>query len=257
MTNSRLAGRSQKNMTGGSGRPRRRITVRSILALLVIACSAMAPSAARSQSSVIYSVDFSGFPGGSVLKWLGSRGFVAKQDAGNSKKVVYSVARDTLRLETKTRAFGLLLNEANVRDYSRIRIEWGVDVFPPGASYEKGIRSEAIMVYVFFGKERHASGSLFIPDSPYFIGLFLCESEATNKPFTGRYHRASGRFVCVDRPSPGTSVTTDFPIAEAFTRIFGKNQAPDISGIGIAIDTANVRGTGIAKSFIRKIEFLK
>jgi len=52
-------------------------------------------------------------------------------------------------------------------------------------------------------------------------------------------------------------VTTDFPIAEAFTRIFGKNQAPDISGIGIAIDTANVRGTGIAKSFIRKIEFLK
>jgi len=230
---------------------------RTLLALIVIACSVVTASAARSQSSVIYSVDFSGFPGGSVLKWLGSRGFAAKQDAGNSKKVVYSVARDTLRLETKTRAFGVLLNEANVRDYSRVRIEWGVDAFPQGASYEKGIRSEAIMVYVFFGKERHASGSLFIPDSPYFIGLFLCESEATNKPFTGRYHRASGRFVCVDRPSPGTTVTTDFPIAEAFTRIFGKNQAPDISGIGIAIDTANVRGTGIAKSFIRKIEFLK
>jgi hypothetical protein len=257
MTNSPLAGQSQAKISGGSGQARGHIASKTFLAILVISLSVMAASAARSQSSVIYSVDFSGFGGGSVLKWLRSRGFVPKQDASNSKKVVYSIASDTLRLETKTRAFGLLLNEKDVRDYSRIRIEWGVDAFPPGASYEKGIRSEAVMVYVFFGKERHASGSLFVPDSPYFIALFLCESEATNQPFTGRYHRASGRFVCVDRPSPGTSVTTDYPIAESFSRIFGRNQVPDVSGIGIAIDTANTRGTGMAKSFIRKIEFLK
>jgi len=61
--------------------------------------------------------------------------------------------------------------------------------------------------------------------------------------------------VSIDPPQ-GTSVTTDFPIAKTFTQIFGK-RAPEISGIGIAIDTANTRGTGIAKSFIRKIEFLK
>jgi hypothetical protein len=219
----------------------------------------MAPAAepARSASSVVYGIDFAGFVGGPVLGWLEARGFLPKQDAGNSNRVVYSIARDTLMLETRSRAFGLLLNETDVRDYSRIRIEWGVDAFPQGASYENGIRSEAVMVYVFFGKERHASGSLFVPDSPYFIGLFLCESGTTDHPFTGRYHQASGRFVCVDRPSPGAPVTTEYPIAEAFTRIFGKHTAPDISGFAIAIDTSSVRSTGVAKSFIKRIEFLK
>jgi len=202
MANSQV-GQSQETITVATGRPGRRTAGKTLLTVLAIACSVLAVSAARSASSVIYSVDFSGFSGGPVLRWLESKGFVPKRDASNSRRVVYSVAHDTLMLETKTRAFGLLLNEADVRGYSRVRIEWGVDAFPPGASYEKGIRSKAIMVYVFFGKQRHASGSLFVPDSPYFIGLFLCESDATNQPFTGRYHHTSGRFVCVDRPSPG------------------------------------------------------
>lgn len=214
------------------------------------------PRPARAADSLIYGVDFSGFPGGSVLGWLGSKGFLPKQDSSDASKVVYSALQERLALETKTHAFGLLLNEMDVRDYSKVRIEWGIDAFPSGASYEKGIRSEAVMVYIFFGKERHSSGSLFIPDSPYFIGLFLCESGATNEPFKGKYYHAGGRFICVDRPPLGTSATTDFPIAEAFTRIFGKEQAPDISGFGIAIDTVNAKATGGAKSFIRKIEFL-
>ena len=229
-----------------------------LLAICAIAGSVTitSPIPARSADSLIYGVEFSGFPGGSVLRWLRSKGFQPKQDASNARKVVYSVSHGDLVLETKTHAFGLLLNETDVRDYSRVRIEWGIDAFPSGASYEKGIRSEAVMVYVFFGKERHASGSLFVPDSPYFIGLFLCESGSINEPFKGRYHHAGGRFICVDRPPLGVSVTTDFPIAEAFTRIFGKDRASDISGFGIAIDTANARGAGVAKSFIKKIEFL-
>ena len=209
---------------------------------------------ARSTDSLQRGVDFSGFSGGSVLSWLGSKGFVPKQDASNARRVVFSASPSALALETKTRAFGLLLNEMDVQDYSRVRIEWGVDVFPAGASYENGVRAEAIMVYIFFGKERHASGSLFIPNSPYFLALFLCETEATNKPFKGRYHHASGRFICVERPQLGAMVATDFPIAETFRRVFGK-EPPDISGIGLAIDTANVKGAGIAKSFIKKIEF--
>ena len=206
---------------------------------------------------MIYAVDFSGFSGGSVLQWLGSKEFEPKQDATNSRRVVYSVSQGNLVLETRSRAFALLLNETDVRDYSRIRIEWGVDAFPPGASYEAGVRSEAIMVYVFFGKERHSSGSLLIPDSPYFLGLYLCESETTNKPFRGRYYQAIGRYICLKRPPLGKVVTTEFPIAEAFTRIFGQNEPPDISGFAIAIDTANARGNGVARSSIRKIEFLR
>jgi hypothetical protein len=112
------------------------------------------------------------------------------------------------------------------------------------------------MVYVFFGKERHASGSLLIPDSPYFLGLFLCESERTNQAFMGRYYHAIGRYICLEHPRLGLPVTTEFPIAEAFTRVFGR-RPPDISGFGIAIDTASARGNGVAKSLIRKIEFLR
>ena len=225
-----------------------------VCALTALVLSASLPPA-RSADSLKHAVDFSGFPGGSVLSWLGGKGFVPKQDSSNARRVVYSAAPRELALETRSRAFGLLLNEMDVRDASRVQIEWGVNTFPPGASYERGVRAEAIMLYVFFGKERHASGSLFIPDSPYFLALYLCESEATNTPFRGRYHHASGRFICVDRPQPGATVATDFPIAETFKRVFGKAEVPDISGIGLAIDTANVSGSGVAKSFIRKIGF--
>ena len=231
------------------------MTSRILLVICTVVIIAI-PNPTRSANRLIYGVDFSGFPGGSALKWLGSKGFVPKQDSSDAKKVVYAAAHGGLALETKTHAFGLLLNETDVRDYSRVRIEWGIDAFPSGASYEKGIRSEAVMVYIFFGKERHASGSLLIPDSPYFIGLFLCESGSTHEPFKGRYYHVGGRFICVDRPPLGTPVTTDFPIAEAFTRVFGKDQAPDISGFGISIDTVNAKGAGIAKSFVKKIEFL-
>lgn len=230
--------------------------VLAVCALAALVLSGSLPPA-RSADRSKHGIDFSGFSGGSVLTWLGGKGFSPKQDASNARRVVYSASPRDLTLETRTRAFGLLLNEMDVRDASRVQIEWGVDAFPPGASYEKGVRAEAIMLYIFFGKKRHASGSLFIPDSPYFLALYLCESEATNKPFRGRYHHASGRFICVDRPKLGATVATDFPIAETFKRVFGKAEVPDVSGIGLAIDTANVSGSGIAKSFIRKIEFSK
>lgn len=227
------------------------------LAICALALVAMIASdhPARSADGAKRGFDFSGFPGGSVLSWLGARGFVPKQDASDARKVVYSASPSALVLETRSRAFGLLLNEIDVRDVSHVRIAWGVDAFPPGASYEKGVRAEAAMVYIFFGRERHASGSLFIPDSPYFLALYLCESEATDTPFRGRYHHASGRFICVARPPLGATVATDFPIAATFKQVFGKAEVPDVSGIGIAIDTANARGSGVAKSFIKTIDF--
>ena len=229
---------------------------RGFYAMLIFVVFVMAAAAAFAQT-VIFSVDFAGYAGGAVLQWLSAKGFVPKQDASNTRKVVYFDDEHDLILATRTRAFALLLNEADVQGYSKIRIQWGVDIYPPGASYEKGVRAEAAMVYVFFGKERLSSGSLLVPDSPYFIGLFLCESESTDRPFTGRYFQAGGRFVGVDRPPTGQLVTTEYPIAEAFTRFFGKSPVPDISGFGIAIDTNNAKGDGVAKAFIRKIEFVK
>ncbi|MGH9647537.1 MAG: hypothetical protein ACRD4E_12070 [Bryobacteraceae bacterium] len=226
-------------------------------AALFLAAMVLLPRAALPDSSAVFSMDFAGFPGGTVLNWLRSKGFEPKQDATNASKVVFFQQGDDLTLETRSRAFGLLLNEADVTGYSKIRIEWGVDVYPPGASYQNGVRAEAVMVYVFFGKEKISSGSLFIPDSPYFIGLFLCQGDTIGEPFTGRYFRAGGRFICVAHPPAGKMITTEYPIADVFKRTFGRNETPDISGFGISIDTNNARGNAIARGFVRKIEFVK
>jgi hypothetical protein len=50
---------------------------------------------------------------------------------------------------------------------------------------------------------------------------------------------------------------SDYPIAEAFRRFFGVAQLPPVSDLAIAIDTTNGNGNGVARSFVRRIEFLK
>jgi Protein of unknown function (DUF3047) len=200
---------------------------------------------------------FTGYSGGPVLKWLEQKGFVAKRDATSASKVQFSIAGGDLILEAKRKALALLLSEANLAGFSRVRITWGVDEFPEGASYEKGVRSDAAMVYIFFGDEKLSSGSMLVPDSPYFIGLFLCQTDPVGRAYQGRYFKAGGRYVCVDQTKTGQTVTTNFAIDDAFKRFFGLSRTPYISGLGIAIDTDSAKGKGTAKSFIREIEFLR
>ena len=114
----------------------------SLVAVMALAFLASPRPAGATDAGVAYTVDFKGYTGGSVLEWLGRRKFVAKQDADNKHKIVLSIHDEALVLEAKQRAFGLLLNETDVPGPGRIRIEWGVDAFPQGVSYEKGIRSE-------------------------------------------------------------------------------------------------------------------
>jgi hypothetical protein len=208
-------------------------------------------------SNITYVVEFSDYLGGSTLQWLAKKGFEPKRDAANKARVVISHSGNGLVLETKTHAAGLLLSAVDIRTYSEIRIKWGVEAFPHGASYAKGIRSESIMVYVFFGTDKIGSGSYLVPDSPYFIGLFLCDSDPVGEAFKGRYFQAGGRYVCIGRARQGEEVTTGFPIAASFRQLFGQSKAPAISGLGIGIDTESAKGSGVAKSFISEIELLK
>jgi Protein of unknown function (DUF3047) len=227
-----------------------------IWTLLVAGVVSIIVGAARA-SNVTYDVEFSDYLGGSTLHWLAKKGFEPKRDATNKNRVIISHSGSALVLETKTQAAGLLLSEINVRTYSKIRIKWGVDAFPNGASYAKGVRSESIMVYVFFGTEKIRSGSFLIPASPYFIGLFLCDSDPVGEAFKGRYFQDGGRYVCIDRAHKGQELITDFPIAESFKQLFGQSQSPSISGLGIGIDTESAKGNGAAKSFISEIELLE
>jgi len=227
-----------------------------IWTLLVAGVVSLIVGAARA-SNITYHVEFSDYLGGSTLQWLAKKGFEPQRDTTNKNRVVISHSGSALVLETKTQAAGLLMSQVDVRTYSKIRIRWGVDAFPPGASYAKGVRSESIMVYVFFGTKKVRSGSLLIPDSPYFIGLFLCDSDPVGEAFKGRYFQDGGRYVCIDRAHKGEEVITDLPIAASFRQLFGQTHVPAISGLGIGIDTENAKGSGAAKSFISEIELLE
>ena len=113
------------------------------------------------------------------------------------------------------------------------------------------------MVYVFFGNQKLSSGSLLVPNSPYFLGLFLCDSDRVNYPYVGRYFQLGGRYVCIDRTQLAATRTTEYDIADAFLRFFERDTLLAVSGIAIGIDTKSAKGDGSAKGFIRRIEFLR
>ena len=207
----------------------------------------------------LFSIDFSDYkPGsGSVRDWLVAKGFRLERDAKDPNAIILSVKDSRLHVETKAPAFGLIYTQQDVPAVSRIRITWGVTRFPAGASYARKINNEALMVYAFFGHEKLPSGSWVIPDSPYFIGMFLCDQDPVNQPFTGRYYEKGGRFVCLGHPEPGVPVTTEFDLRSAFKSYFGRDRLPAVSGISLEVDTNESGAGGRAAAFIGRIDLLK
>jgi hypothetical protein len=202
-------------------------------------------------------LSFTDFEQGTVEDWLKAKGFVLQQDATRRDRINLDVSDDGLRIEAKRKAFGLMVNEsANVQTFRYVEIDWGVSRFPEGVSYEQGVRNEPIMVYFFLGDERYESGSLFIPDSPYFIGLFLCHGDdRIGHPYSGSYFKKGGRYVCGDQPKMGELYTTRFDLLQAYRTHFDKelDDDPAISGIAVAVDTSKAKGDGKSVALIREI----
>jgi hypothetical protein len=180
-------------------------------------------------------LDFSGYTGGAVDDGLRARHFTFEKDAKNRRLLQLSVGNYTLTLEAKGHLSGFLLNDAvNVEKITRIRINWGIIRYPVDVSYRK-VNNEALMLYVFFGTEKISSGHVLIPNSPYFIGLFLCQDEQIDFPYKGRYFHTSSRFVCLGKPKPNETIVSEFDLDTAFKRYFDKNRTPGITGIGSAL----------------------
>lgn len=202
-------------------------------------------------------VRFNDYEIGSEEDWLQGKGFEFKQDMRKRNLIDLEVNEGSLVIEAKRRALGVMLNETvNVAEFSFLEVDWGINLFPEGVSYEQGVRNEAIMVFIFMGDERMPSGSVFIPDSPYFIGLFLCHGDdRKNHPYQGSYFKKSGRFVCVDRPTAGETVTSRFDLLKAYRSYFDKEQDddPGISGLAIALDTKKAGKAGRSSAFIKEI----
>ena len=113
------------------------------------------------------------------------------------------------------------------------------------------------MIYIFFGYDKISSGHLLIPNSPYFIALYICEDEEINKPYKGKYFLKSGRFVCLAKPRPRETIISEFDLVSAFTSFYEKDEIPVISGISLAVDTSSSGDGGKAAAFIKRIEFLE
>ena len=207
------------------------------------------------QGKVVYSLDFTQNSKEDARKWLTEKGFNFESDAKSQSELAVSFANESLVLEAKEKLFGLIINGSlNIKDAKKIKITWAVQEYPKGASYAKGVRNEAVMVYVYYGDKKFSSGSLFIPNSPYFLGLYLGETDKTNIPVKGKYFNEGGRFICVANPKPGETVITEFDLEKGFKESFGKDKTvPFISGVALEVETSK---TGPSKSFIKKIEII-
>ena len=228
--------------------------------VILAALSAAAPVWAN-EGKLVHVVRFRDYVLGPVEDWLQGKGFQFKEDARRRDHIELDVGENGLVLEAKRRAFGIMPNESvNVPEFTYVEIDWGVNKFPEGASYEQGVRNEALMVFTFMGDQRQPSGSMFIPDSPYFVALFLCHGDdRVGHPYVGSYFKKGGRYVCVDRPADGQLVTTRFDLLEAYRTYFDKERDDDpaISGIALALDTNKASDGGESSAFIREIRFYR
>ena len=217
--------------------------------------------AAQGEGRLVQIVRFHDYEIGSIDDWLAAKGFGFEQDAKRRDRLDFDIENNALVIASHRRSLGLLPNEAvNVPEFSYIEIDWGVNKHPVGASYEQGVRNEAIMAIVFMGDERQPSGSLFIPNSPHFIGLFLCSGEdKIGHPYVGKYFTKGGRYVCVDRPALGEMVTSRFNLMTGYREFFDKenDDDPGISGIALALDTKKAKDGGKTSAFIQEIRFYR
>ncbi len=108
---------------------------------------------------------------------------------------------------------------------------------------------------ISFGDQENSGGSLFVPDAPYFISLFLSQNAREGKAYTANYYHKGGRYFCQPCNTPaGKLVTTEFNLEHAFKSQFGKSQVPPISDFGFQMNTEDTQGG--ARAFLKKVEFL-
>ena len=210
---------------------------------------------------LVHLVSFTDYEEGPIDDWLMGKGFRFERDARRRDRIDLDVGENGLVIEAKRRVHGIMTNESvNLPEFTFVEIDWGVNRHPEGASYEQGVRNEAIMAIAFLGDERQPSGSMFIPDSPYFIGLFLCSGDdRKDHPYIGANFKKGGRYVCTDRPKDGELVTSRFNLLEAYRAYFDKEQDDDpaVSGLALAVDTSKAKGGGKSSAFIREIRFFR
>lgn len=200
----------------------------------------------------LLTIDFTGQPDGDATGWLKEQGFEFKR---NAKRLNPHFENGRLVLETDGQEVGLIVRELDLTGAERVRIRWGVERYPQGANWDEGVYRVPIAAMISFGEEKIDSGALFVPNAPYFIGLFLGEHEQEGRAYKAQYYRKGGRYFCVPcSPPTGETVNTNFDLKEAFDQEFDVPATPPITSFGFQMNTEDTKGG--ARAFLETVEFL-
>jgi hypothetical protein len=152
----------------------------------VMASTGAPPPAGGGASKRTWVIDFAEYAGGPIEAWLHTKGFQLEHGAEDPASLALSHHAGALVFEAKQPVRGFLVNDqVKLEHFSTIRITWGIIKYPTGASYERKINNEALMLYISFGEDEVPSGHVLIPARPYFIGVFLGQEEQLNTPYQG------------------------------------------------------------------------
>ena len=100
---------------------------------------------------VKYVIDFSNYSGGSVRKWLESKGLYCERAAKYHRKIELSIQDGMLFIKTTQPVRGFIVcKDIILPEVSKVRIEWGIIKYPKDASFERGNRTQALGLYIFF-----------------------------------------------------------------------------------------------------------
>ena len=210
-----------------------------------------------------YTLDFSQIQG-DALEWFNKNGWEEQVDMD---KMNPRFEKGVLVIEPKKDYSGVFFKDfrpgfKHLKGYNKIRIEWGVEQYPKGADWSGPIEEKrnvrnALGVMIFFGDEEQDSGSLFVPNLPYFLAFFLGEKERPGKAFYGNYWKKGGRYFCIPCDGSIGNFMTEVELSKFFKQQF-TFEAPPISGIAIEADATetNPKNGRHSKSYIKKIKLL-
>ena len=219
---------------------------------LLLLCVCLSGASSPAWAEVVHTIDFSGQPDGPAAAWLRQRGFVFRL---NAEKLAPRFENGRLVLQTESARAGLFELPVHLSGVEWLRVAWGVERYPHGADWSRGVTAVPVAVMTSFGTRKISSGSLFVPNAPYFIGLFLGEKERGDRVYRGNYYKKGGRYYCTPCGTPtGRRVVTVFDLATAFRSEFELEDIPPISRFGFQMNTK--RTSGGAEAFIEKVEFL-
>jgi len=234
-------------------RPRHRCARRLAGAATALALVlAPGPVSSNGDAGVVHAIDFTGPPQGDAGAWLRDQGFELRMSADELSP---RFTDRGLMLSTDDAITGLFAQELRLTGAERVRATWGVERYPEGANWEQGTYRVPIAIMISFGEQKISSGSLFVPNVPYFISLFLSKNAKPGKAYTANYYHKGGRYFCDPcSPPAGETVTTTFDLTTTFKRTFDQTSVPPITGFSFQMNTKDTRGG--ARAFIERVEFL-